>query len=239
MSIANPKGLFAALTQVEDPRSLRGRRHPLPAILAAVVSGYLCGKKSYKAIVDWLHDLPIDFSHFLGFTRWPPNSDCFRELFRRMDSDVLEQVLTTWVGGEIPARPEGIPQGTSLDGKTLRGSSRFEQRAAHLLSLVDHETRMVLSQIQMDPATNEHKAAMELLKTILLKDRVITADAMFCHRDFCQAVVDSGGDYLISVKANQPALFQAISQEFAAQPAAFSPLGPAFEKRRATAITVL
>lgn len=224
MSTACPQGLFAVFSQVEDPRALRGIRHPLPAVLSCVVSGFLCGITSYKDLVDWLQKLPIDFAHFLGFKRRPPKADCIRALLSRIDPDQFERVLAAWIGGEIPLRSEGVPQGTSLDGKTLCGSARFEQRAAHLLSLVDHETRFVLSQIRMDPTTNEHKAALELLKTILLKDRVVTADAMFCHQDVCQTILDSGGDYLLSVKENQPALFQAISQEFAATPAVFSPL---------------
>lgn len=227
MSTASPQGLFAALAQTEDPRALRGRRHPLPAILASVVCGFLCGITSYKDLVSWLHDLPIDFVHFLGFKRRPPKADCIREVLSRIDPNVLERVLSVWIVGEIPARPEGIPQGTSLDGKTLRGSARFEERAAHLLSLVDHQTRFVLSQIQMDPTTNEHKASLQLLRTLLLKDRVITADAIFCQSDVCQTILDTGGDYLISVKENQPALFRAISQEFAASPVVFSPLGTA------------
>lgn len=112
-------------------------------------------------------------------------------MLSRLDPDSLERLLIVWTGGEI--WPEGVPQVTSVDGKTLRGSARFEERAAHLLFLVDHETRFVLSQIQIDPTTNEHKAAQGLLKTILLKDRVITADAMFCHQDVCQTVLDSEG----------------------------------------------
>jgi hypothetical protein len=39
------------------------------------------------------------------------------------------------------------------------------------------------------------KTGVELLKTIVLKGRLVTGDAMFCQRELCEEVVDSGGDY--------------------------------------------
>lgn len=62
------------------------------------------------------------------------------------------------------------------------------------------------------------------MKTLVLKGRVVVADAMFTHRDFCQQVLDSGGDDFLPVKENPLCLLRDISTEFAAKPAAFSPL---------------
>lgn len=55
---------------------------------------------------------------------------------------------------------------------------------------------------------------------MVLKGRVVTADAIFCQRDVCQEIVDSGGDYFVVVKENQPTLQESIAAEFRA---AFSP----------------
>ena len=68
--------------------------------------------------------------------------------------------------------------------------------------------------------TNEAKAAIPLLKTLLLEGRVITGDAMFCNREICSQIIDSGGDYLVVVKDNQPDLKEQIAAEFRA---GFSP----------------
>jgi len=38
--------------------------------------------------------------------------------------------------------------------------------------------------------------------------------AMFCQRDLCRQIVDSGGDYLLVVKGNHPELKAAIEAEF-------------------------
>lgn len=94
------------------------------------------------------------------------------------------------------------------------------QRAVHLLSLFDQRMGCVLNQQLVGEKTNEHKAALELLKTIVLKDCVVTGDAMFCQRKICQQILDSGGNYFLVVKENQPSLQETIAAEFRA---AFSP----------------
>lgn len=46
----------------------------------------------------------------------------------------------------------------------------------------------------------------------------MTGDALYCQRDFCRAVVGAGGEYLITVKQNQPQLYAAIEELFASPP---------------------
>lgn len=48
----------------------------------------------------------------------------------------------------------------------------------------------------------------------MLKGKLIVGDAAYCHRDICQTIVDSDGDYLVTVKANQPQLLRDIEQAF-------------------------
>jgi predicted transposase YbfD/YdcC len=82
----------------------------------------------------------------------------------------------------------------------------------------------VLHQRLVPADTNERMVALEVLKDLVLNGRLVTIDAAGCYQDVCQAVVDSGGHYMLPVKDNQPQLLAAITSEFAAQDAAFSPL---------------
>ena len=52
---------------------------------------------------------------------------------------------------------------------------------------------------------------------------VISGDAMFCHRDWCQTVRDAEGDYLVFVKDNQPTLQRDIALALGSDES-FSPL---------------
>lgn len=225
MSSACGGDLLALLSQVPDPRGRKGVRHSLAAMLTATICGVLCGARGYESLVEWLHELPVDVWHWMGYTRRPPQKDCFRDLLIRLDPDALERALRIWITQELGlSDSDETLSGVSLDGKTLCGTLRSFAKAVHLLAAVDHQTGCVLSQCRVDAKTNEHKAALGLLKNLVLKGRVIVGDAMFCQRDVCEQILDAGGDYLLVVKDNQPTLLREIEQEFAAQDAAFSPL---------------
>lgn len=197
-------------------------------MLTAVVCGVLCGARGYLGVVEWLHDLPVDFWHWMGYTRRPPKQDCFRDLLIKLDPKVLETALRSWLTDDLqlPVDEDSL-SAISIDGKVLCATLRAFTPAVHLLAAVDHRTGNVLSQCRVSDKTNEHKGALELLKTLCVEGRVIVGDAIFCQRDLCQQVIDSGGDYLFTVKENQPGLLREIELEFTAQPAVFSPLQPA------------
>jgi hypothetical protein len=86
----------------------------------------------------------------------------------------------------------------------------------------------VISQLRVGAKTNEHKAAMRLLGFLPIRDKVVTADAMFTHRDFAQAVRDGGGDYVLVAQENQATLQEQIRSAFNGE-ADFSPLPAAAE----------
>jgi DDE_Tnp_1-associated/Transposase DDE domain len=212
--------LLTFLSQVPDPRGLQGRRHPLEAMLASVVCAMLQGARGYAAIAEWVHLQEVEFWHALGYTRIPPREGAFRKLLMAISPVHFERVLADWVKDCLGESAKDSLQAVAMDGKTLCGTLRTHERAVHLLALLDQRTGCVLSQTRVDEKTNEHKAALDLLKALVLEGRVITGDAMFCQRDVCQEIRDRGGHYFFVVKDNQPTLKESIAAEFRA---AFSP----------------
>lgn len=212
------------LAQVPDPRGRKGTRHPLSAILTAVICAVLSGANGYRPIAQWLHEQPVDFWHFLGFTRRPLRYGALRNLLMALSPEAFEAAFAAWlreIHGDPPA--EAL-QGASMDGKALCGTRSLDQRALMLICVFDHQTACVLRQAAVPTQTNEQKAALDLLKQLVLTGRVITADAAHCQQETCEQIVDSGGHYVITTKNNQPTLTSMISSEFAALDAAFSPL---------------
>jgi hypothetical protein len=190
-------------------------------MLASVVCAMLQGARGYSAITQWIHAQDVELWHTLGFTRRPPKLGAFRKLLMTLSPKHFEQVLADWAKYCLGvSTSEEVLEAVAMDGKTLCGSLQPHERAVHLLSLLDQRTGCVLSQSRVDAKTNEHKGALELLKTLVLKGRVITGDAMFCQREVCQEIRDRGGHYLFVVKDNQPTLKESIAAEFKA---AFSP----------------
>lgn len=221
MQPAPAGSLLAFLAQTPDPRGRQGRRHVLGAMLASIVCALLQGARGYAAIAEWLHDQDVETWHALGFTRRPPKKGAFRNLLMAIPPEQFEAVVRAWMAHCLgTADVPGELQPAAMDGKSLCGTLRQHAPIVHLLSMLDHQTGCTLSQTRVDAKTNEAKAALALLQSLVLKGRVITADAMFCQREICQTILKGGGHYLIVVKDNQPSLQEAIAAEFQA---AFSP----------------
>jgi hypothetical protein len=190
-------------------------------MLASVVCAMLQGARGYSAITQWVHDQEVELWHALGFTRRPPKLGAFRKLLMALSPTHFERALTAWAESCLGASHTDQPlEAVALDGKTLCGTLQPLERAVHLLALLDQRSGCVLSQSRVAAKTNEHKGALEILKTLVLEGRVVTADAIFCQREVCEDVRDRGGHYFFIVKDNQPTLKEAIAAEFKA---AFSP----------------
>lgn len=220
MTTRPASGLLAALQQVPDPRGRQGLRHPLSAMLAGVVCAVMSGYTSYAAIAQWIHAQEISFWHLLGFTRRPPKEDALRKLLNKLDPQEVEAVLDEWLDqveglpAESPEEKPACLQRVSLDGKTLRGTRGKWERARQVVSLMENATGRVREEIAVSPETNENKTAVELLKSLLLKGKLVVGDAGFCQRDFCQTVQQQEGEYLVLVKDNQPQLHKDVQQAF-------------------------
>ena len=222
-----PLSLLGVLAEVPDPRSRHGRRHPLSAILSLAVVAMLSGAKGYEAIAQFGREKGVALAHALGFTRGKtPTKSTFSVLFRVLDVQAFEQALSRWVASRLP---EGPGQPVALDGKTARGSRDGDVPGQHLVAAYCGQAQAVLAQLRVDAKTNEHKAALRLLGVLPVRGNVITGDALFCQRDVCAAVVAAGGDYVFTVKDNQPSLAVDIGAGLAYQDqarrlaAAFSP----------------
>jgi hypothetical protein len=225
--MSTPLSLLDVLAEVPDPRSRHGRRHPLSAILALTVVAMLRGAKSYQAIAQFGREQGFALAQVLGFTRGKtPTKSTFSVLFRMLDVHAFEQALSRWISSRLPSGPEKV---ISLDGKTARGSRDGAMPGQHLVAAYCAEAQAVLAQVRVDAKTNEHKAALQLLGILPVKGTIITGDALFCQRDLCAEIVKAGGDYVFTVKDNQPSLAIDIAAGLAAQEqaqrltAAFSP----------------
>lgn len=216
-------GLLQFLQQVPDPRGRKGRRHDFVAMLATVVCSMLCGHGSFDSIAAWVHAFDATLWHKLGYFRRPPTANCFRDLLNDIDPQALEAALWQWIESLGITIESAELQALIIDGKKLRGAVSRHQGTWHLLAAMDHKTGHVLRQIPVPSTTNEAKAVLQLIDDFVLQGKVVVADAMFCQREICERIIGRGGDYLVIVKDNQPALKRQIDRSFAT-PAKVSPL---------------
>ncbi len=213
--------LWDVFSKVPDPRDASGKRFPLQGILALTVAALLAGRQGLSAIARWGRGCSKRQLARLGIDR--PKSPChatYHNVFKALDAAVMEKALAGWSKDALPAGAA-----VAIDGKTLRGSRYAEYPAVHLLCAYCDAVSGVLGQVPVETSKeNEITAAAELLKGVAVKGRIITGDAMFAQKSVCQTVLDGGGEYLVTVKDNQPSLREAIDNAFAP---ASSPLGGA------------
>ena len=219
--IAQPQPLIEVFAEIPDFRRCRGKRHPLPAMLSLACCAMLCGYRSYSAIAEWGHNYGTSIAQALGFTHNTPCAATLHTVFRHMDRDTLEAKLGAWaeqVVVSLPTAPSAGEAAIALDGKTLRGSRKQGAPGVHLLAALSHRLGLTLAQQAVDDKTNEITQVETVLRQLVLKDRVVTMDALLTQRHVAQTIVDEGGDYVMTVKENQPQLRADIELIFTLPP---------------------
>jgi predicted transposase YbfD/YdcC len=207
---ADAPHLLAYLAAIHDPRRDCGRRHPLAAILVIAAAAVLAGARSVTAIAEWAADTPSRCAPRSALGVSAPTAGRCRPRPRsagplaRVDATALAAVIGAWLAGRD--HPGQRRRAVAVDGKTLRGA-RPDGRQVHLLAAMDHTTRAVLAQRQVDGAPGEVPAFAPLLAGLELAGAVVTADALHTHADAAEFVVTTKqAHHLFTVKANQPIL---------------------------------
>ena len=76
------------------------------------------------------------------------------------------------------------------------------------------ESSLVPGQLRVDEKTNEITAIPELLELLCLKGCIVTIDAMGTQKAIAKKIIEKEADYILQVKANQPALMEDIARHF-------------------------
>lgn len=202
--------LWEALEEIPDRRGAKGRQYPLRSVLVLALAAMLSGANDLRAIFRWGRRLPPETLYLLGLDRAPCHAT-YHYFFKAFNVAAAETVLGEW------ARGGSAPGHVAIDGKRLRGSAAAGHDGSggvHLLAAFASRLGAVIGQLRVAPEANEITAALALLKSLPLEGAIVTGDAEFCQRSICQFIHDSGGDYLFTVKANQPGLMADLAVAF-------------------------
>ena len=184
----------------------------------------MAGETTLQAIAEWIRFRSSWLQDVLPETRATfPCAATYSNVLRTVDPAQVNQVLMdllTRVRAE--KREPGEQQHVVLDGKTLRGTQQHlapDQGKMHHLNLYEAKTGIVLKEARVAEKAGELTHLNLFLSPVLLQGRIISADALFTLRSFCQQVLAAGGDYLLVVKLNQPTLYEDLSLFFQDPPA--------------------
>jgi len=219
--------LLTYLRQVPDYRKARGQRFAWSYLLALVAAAVAAGQTTVLAMTTWAETQAAQLITALQ-PDCPriPSAATWRRLVAHIDIAALEQQIAAHnqaldaadpTSGSVTMCDGQIFRGQAVDGKDVRGASAHGEHT-FLVSLVRHDHAYVLRQAAVDRKTNEITAVPDLLAGRNLTGTVTTMDALLTQQRIAHQILAQGGHYLMIVKQNQPALYEAVALLFRQPP---------------------
>ena len=201
--------LFAHFQSLSDTRKRRGLRYSLAQILLLITLAKLCGESHPSGIAEWAAhrmEMLVDLLK-LKWKKMPHHSTYRRILSEVVNVEELEQMSSAYLSGK---RNFGKQVVVAIDGKVLRGTLDDQQEGTYLLAAYLPSEGLVLMEVAVEGKGSEIPAALYLLKSMDLRDKVVMGDALHTQRAASLQIVMSGGEYIWFAKGNQPQIEQDI-----------------------------
>src|SRR5690606_22822254 len=202
------RSLLDHFSALEDPRQQWRVVYPLDEILLLVLAATLSGMEDFVEIQLWGRERLDFLRRFLPYERGILSHDTLGDVINALDPELFKQCFLEWVAGLRDDSPEVI----AIDGKTSRRShARSKGREPlHLVSAWASRQRLVLGQEAVADKANEIVATPLLLRNLELTGALVTIDAIGTQVEIAKTITESGGDYLLALKANWPALLAEV-----------------------------
>lgn len=199
--------------RLKDPRSNRRKRHQLLDIVLIAICAVICGCNSWPTIALFAKKRLSWLRTFLELPNGAPSHDTFERVFAALDPQAFGHCFRAWM--QALAQTLDVQQ-IAIDGKTLRGSGQAAKLGPlHLVSAWATAQHLTLGQVAVADKSNEITAIPKLLELLELNGALVTIDAMGCQKEIAKKIVAGGGDYVLTVKDNQPNLLDDIAERFA------------------------
>ena len=204
-------GFLRFFADLPDPRAANVV-HRFSDLLLIAVCAVICGAQGWVDVETFGNAKRSWLATFLDLPHGIPSHDTFGRVFARLDPDAFERCFAAWTSS---LRGQGVRL-VAIDGKSIRRS--FDHAwdpsgMAHLVSAFAGENRLVFGQVATEGKGRELEAMRRLLDLLALDEAtVVTVDALGCQRDVAEQIVAKDADYVLAVKANQPALHSAVSR---------------------------
>jgi predicted transposase YbfD/YdcC len=206
-----PLAINKYFRKLKDPRIERRKKHLLIDIITITICAVICNCNDWQQIATFARCRQDWLAKILRLPNGIPSHDTFERVFDRLDPMVFQACFRDWMHALHAAL--GLSP-IAIDGKTLRGSGVDGLKALHLVSAWATANCLSLGQIAVEEKSNEITAIPKLLELLDVQGALVTIDAMGCQKEIATKVIKGGGDYVLTVKDNQPSLFSDIQTCF-------------------------
>jgi predicted transposase YbfD/YdcC len=152
-----------AFAQVKDPRRKQGQRFTLTSMLLLALAAILSNHVSELAIAQWGAGQSDEVKKGLGFEKGvTPHQTTIQRLFRKLSGEELEAAFRgIFLHMFEQDKQERGACAVAIDGKAQKGRVKFEEEDSypvHAVSMVEHETGIVLTQGHVERKDTETKS---------------------------------------------------------------------------------
>jgi predicted transposase YbfD/YdcC len=213
-TVLNISGLYSRFQGLTDQRKARGKRYALETVLLGMFLAKLCGEDKPSGIAEWVALRGKWIASLLGLKRksMPSHHTYRRILAGGVDEEEFEELSRKYFRHRGEA---GYRVVVSMDGKILRGTIDTEvNKGLCLLAVYLPGEGVTLAQVAIESKQNEITAAPTLLGYVDLRNKVVVGDAMHTQRQISIQIGKAGGNYIWTVKGNQPQLLQDLQDWF-------------------------
>jgi predicted transposase YbfD/YdcC len=199
-------------TRLKDPRRAHRRLHSLQNIIVIALCAVIAGAQDWQEIATFGQKRREWLQRFLFLPNGIPSHDTFERVFNRLNPQAFATCFRDWVRAIQQALDI---KHVAIDGKTLRSSGSDTLGPLHLVSAWATAQRLSLGQVAVDSKSNEITAIPALIDLLEIQGALVTIDAMGCQKAIARKIKDRGGDYILTVKENQPHLMADIEEAIA------------------------
>ena len=210
-------------SHIEDPRQANKVDHLLNEILFITVLAVISGADDFNEIAKYCKTKHNWLSTFLKLPGGTPSHDTFNRVLCMIDPVQFQQSFVDWIDDirigiktDNSKTEESGKDVISVDGKTVRRSrdNSSGKKAIHMVSAFSSKFGLVLGQQKCLEKSNEITAIPSLLSMLLIKDTIITIDAMGCQKKIAKKIIKKEADYILAIKGNQENLFKEVVDIF-------------------------
>ncbi len=207
--------LYDHFMEMKDPRKDRGKRYSLVTLLVLIFIAKMSGADNPSAIAEWNQERQtklIEWLH-LSYERMPHHNTYRRVFAEVIDEEQFEQEVRKY---RIEQQGETEIHILLFDGKRERGTILpGETQGEAFVAVYSPEQQAVMVQERIGSEESEIPAAQRALEQIDLAGKLVMGDAMHTHRALSEQIVQRHGDYLWTVKENEPNTYHSIADLFA------------------------
>ena len=177
-------------------------------IFVCIIMGLLAGKTKLRRIVRWCNRHLEELRRHMPFPHGIPSVPTMSRMLASVDEEMVLLSLMNWIG-EI-SNTRGIH--IAMDGKGLRAAAHKnrDEKTPYILNAIDVASKLVVGQMIVREKSNEMTAIPELVEMMEIDGSTVTVDAIGATGNIMDAIHCGGGDFVLQVKKNCPALYDEL-----------------------------